>query len=68
MPTESNKEGKKVMSDIKHLEYCVKLGNTCVQNKLEQLEQGIYVENERNYEAQSYNELSFRERLRNWDS
>lgn len=56
------------MSDIKHLEYCVKLGNTCVQNKLEQLEQGIYVENERNYETQSYNELSFRERLRNWNA
>lgn len=57
------------MSDIKHLEYCVKLGNTCVQNKLEQLEQGIYVENKLdNYEIENYNNLSFRERLRNWNA
>ncbi len=57
------------MSDIKHLEYCVKLGNTCVQNKLEQLEQGIYVENRiDNYETENYNNLSFRERLRNWNT
>lgn len=57
------------MSDIKHLEYCVRLGNTCLQNKLEQLEQGIYTENTAiNYEAQNHNELSFRERLRNWNN
>mgnify|MGYP006906608470 CR=1 FL=1 len=57
------------MSDIKHLEYCVRLGNTCVQNKLEQLQQGTYIENDiKNYELQNYNELSFRERLKNWNS
>ena len=57
------------MSDIKHLEYCVRLGNTCVQNKLEQLQQGTYIETDiKNYELQNYNELSFRERLKNWNS
>ncbi len=57
------------MSDIKHLEYCIKLGNTGLQNKLEQIEQGIYIEKQAsNYENQIYNELSFRERLRSWNN
>ena len=57
------------MSDIKHLEYCARLGNTCIQNKLEQIHQGIYVEEKnKNYEIQQDNELSFRERLKNWNN
>ena len=39
------------MSDIKHLEYCVRLGNELVKNKLEMLSNNNYQEppTERNY-------------------
>lgn len=55
------------MSDKKHIEYCIRLGNTQVQSKLEQFRDSNYI-------APSYNEmskdendnLSFRERLQNW--
>lgn len=57
------------MSDIKHLKYCVRLGNTCVQDKLEQIQQGTYIEKEvKNIETQNYNEMSFRDRLKNWNT
>ena len=55
------------MSDIKHLEYCVKLGNTIVQNKLFELQQNGFVQPENNYEQiPKEPEMSFRERLKNW--
>ena len=55
------------MSDRKHLEYCVKLGNTIVQDKLIQLEQNGYVEPQIDYrQMQEKDNMSFRERLKNW--
>lgn len=53
------------MSDRKHIEYCIKLGNTLLQNKLEQPNQ--YIETQTNYnEAPKQEEMSFRARLQNW--
>ncbi len=70
------------MSDINHLEYCIKLGNRIIQDKLESKNQisydGIantYSMSQNNYEttADNYNApkrspeiISFRERLQNW--
>ena len=59
------------MSDRKHMEYCVKLGNPFVQKKLEQLEQNQYIEEPQpiNYsKAQIEDYMSFKERLRNWNT
>lgn len=59
------------MSDRKHMEYCVKLGNPFVQKKLEQLEQNQYIEEPQpiNYSKTSIEEnMSFKERLRNWNT
>jgi len=69
------------MSDIKHLEYCVKLGNTIIQNKLEGLGEGnyenivnTYSQGQNNnvdmstYEPPKRNEdiINFRARLQGW--
>lgn len=55
------------MSDRKHIEYCIKLGNTLVQDKLDQIEQNGYVEPPINYNEVSRQEnMSFRDRLQNW--
>lgn len=53
------------MSDKKHIEYCIKLGNTLLQNKIEQSNQCI--EQQTNYnEVQKQKDMSFRTRLQNW--
>lgn len=55
------------MSDKKHIEYCIKLGNTLLQNKLESIEQNNYVETQINYnQIPKKEETSFRARLQNW--
>lgn len=55
------------MSDKKHIEYCIRLGNTLLQDKLEQIEQNRYIEPQINYnEAMKQENMSFRERLQNW--
>lgn len=60
------------MSDRKHMEYCIQLGNPFIQRKLEQLdniEQNRYIEPEINYNEKQINEnISFRDRIRNWNS
>ena len=62
------------MSDRKHMEYCVKLGNPFIQNKLQMLERNEYVEPQINYNenTNSYytnnDNISFKERLKNWNS
>lgn len=61
------------MSDRKHMEYCIKLGNPFVQRKLEQLdsmEQNQYIEPQINYNERPINEsdnISFKDRLKNWN-
>ena len=61
------------MSDRKHMEYCIKLGNPCVQKKLEQLDsigQNQYIEETQpiNYSKTQIDEnMSFKDRLRNWN-
>ena len=61
------------MSDRKHMEYCIKLGNPFVQRKLEQLDsigQNQYIEPEINYSERQIKEnenISFKDRLRNWN-
>lgn len=61
------------MSDRKHMEYCIKLGNPFVQKKLEQLdsmEQNQYIEQAQqiNYsKAQIDDNMNFKDRLRNWN-
>ncbi len=61
------------MSDRKHMEYCIKLGNPFVQRKLEQLdsmEQNQYIEPQINYNERQINEnenISFKDRLKNWN-
>ncbi len=53
------------MSDKKHIEYCIRLGNTLLQNKIEQSNQCI--EQQMNYNDSSKQEnMSFRDRLQNW--
>jgi len=55
------------MSDRKHIEYCIRLGNTLVQNKLEQPNQTQYIEPRTNYnEVPRQENMSFRARLQNW--
>ena len=68
------------MSDRSHLEYCIKLGNSIIQNKLEAQGERSYKEiyNTYNgvtnrvlpedYKAPERNEniLNFRSRLQNW--
>lgn len=59
------------MSDRKHMEYCVKLGNPFVQKKLEQLEQNQYIEEPQpiNYSKTQIDEnMSFKDKLRNWNT
>lgn len=57
------------MADKKHIEYCIKLGNTFMQEKLENVENKAYSQNYINEEPQAntvaYNE-DFRTRLRKW--
>lgn len=70
------------MSDINHLEYCIKLGNKIIQDKMEN-QNGIsynniadtYSQPRNNFDnmRQSYNPpkrsqeiISFRERLQSW--
>lgn len=61
------------MSDRKHMEYCIKLGNPFVQKKLEQLDsigQNQYIEEPQpiNYSKTQIDEnMSFKDRLRNWN-
>lgn len=53
------------MSDKKHIEYCIRLGNTLLQNKLEQCNQSI--EQQINYnEFPKQEKISFRDRIQNW--
>ena len=68
------------MSDRSHLEYCIKLGNTIIQNKLEAEGGRSYKEIyntyngitnnyiSENYKAPKRNDdiLNFRARLQNW--
>ena len=70
------------MSDINHLEYCIKLGNKIIQDKMESKNQinydsiaNTYSMSQNNFEtmAGNYNApkrspeiISFRERLQNW--
>lgn len=59
------------MSDRKHMEYCVRLGNPFVQKKLEQLEQNQYIEQPQqiNYNKIPIEEnISFKDRLKNWNT
>lgn len=61
------------MSDRKHMEYCVRLGNPFIQRKLEQLddiEQNQYISGPINYNERPINEnvnMSFKDRLKNWN-
>lgn len=56
------------MSDISHLEYCVRLGNTILENKLEQMRQGTYIQpNNRNFSAQNFEQDNFKDRIKNWN-
>lgn len=61
------------MSDRKHMEYCVRLGNPFIQRKLEQLddiEQKQYISGPINYNERPINEnmnMSFKDRLKNWN-
>jgi len=53
------------MSDKKHIEYCIKLGNTLLQNKLDKHSQ--YIETQINYnEIPNKENMDFRTRLQNW--
>lgn len=59
------------MSDRKHMEYCVKLGNPFVQKKLEQLEQNQYIEEPQPIDYSKTpieDNMSFKDRLRNWNT
>lgn len=51
------------MSDIKHIEYCIKLGNTQLQDKLQQSNQYIELKNS---DAVKQENISFRQRIQNW--
>ena len=57
------------MADRKHIEYCIRLGNTFMQDKLENIENQAYSQNYINEKPQInttvYNE-DFRTRLRKW--
>lgn len=57
------------MGDRKHIEYCIRLGNTFMQDKLENIENQAYSQNYINEKPQVntivYNE-DFRTRLRKW--
>ena len=54
------------MSDRKHIEYCIKLGNTFMQNKLENIEyRQNYMDEMTKTNNVSYNE-NFKARLRRW--
>ena len=69
------------MADRSHLEYCIKLGNTIIQNKLESTVGRSYAELYNTYNGTSNTELppnyiapernedimNFRERMRNWN-
>lgn len=60
------------MSDRKHMEYCVQLGNPFIQRKLEQLdnmEQNQYISEPINYNERPIKEnISFKDRLKNWNA
>lgn len=58
-------------ADMKHIEYCIRLGNTFMQNKLEAIQNQTYSPNYINEEEVQknntlYNQEDFRTRLRNW--
>ena len=53
------------MSDIKHLQYCVKLGNKQMEDKLFQIQNNEYVEPQYRPQTESDN-LSFKQRLQSW--
>ena len=57
------------MSDRKHIEYCIKLGNTLMQQKLDAYRTGQYIEPQinNNMEKEAQN-MNFRERLRSWNT
>ena len=57
------------MSDMKHIEYCIKLGNTLLQNKLDAYRTGQYVEPQMNSNiSREVEHGDFRQRLRSWNS
>lgn len=57
------------MSDKKHIEYCIRLGNTWTQNKLQQINEGTYVEPQVNQEKMlNEGKNSFKYRLQNWNN
>lgn len=58
-------------ADMKHIEYCIRLGNTFMQNKLEDIQNQTYSPNYENKEETVknntfYNQEDFKTRLRNW--
>ena len=57
------------MSDLKHIEYCAKLGNTLMQNKLNAYRTGQYIEPQiDNNVSKQVEHSDFRQRLRSWNS
>lgn len=57
------------MSDRKHMEYCIRLGNPWVQEKLDRINQGTYIENQAMQNEMQKEEVGkFRNNLRNWNS
>ena len=56
------------MSDRKHLEYCIKLGNTLMQQKLDAYRAGQYIEPQINNMEKETQNMNFRERLKYWNT
>lgn len=58
------------MSDRKHIEYCIRLGNPYAQTKLEQPETKQYIEPQTTYNSTTTNQNigSFRDRIKNWNT
>lgn len=58
------------MSDRKHIEYCIRLGNSYAQTKLEELETKQHIEPQTTYNSTTTNQSmgSFRDRIKNWNT
>lgn len=57
------------MSDRKHIEYCIKLGNTFVQDENVNRPNEYYTQpRNNNYENINRNSNDFKSRLQNWNS
>lgn len=67
------------MSDLKHMQYCVKLGNVYMQNKLDEMTKNGYFENDNekmnktiNFDSNGFsnynNNNDFSNKSRKWNS